>query len=95
VGAWDNADRQTPHELKRWMLANGGYDNITYEPRGRTWFVVSGYRGDKIFYQKVLFSCAGRVVSLLAISYPTAARKLFDPVVEHMEDTFSPARSCG
>jgi hypothetical protein len=95
VGAWENADGQTPQELKRWMLANGGYDNITYEPRGRSWFVVSGYREDKIFYQKVLFSCGGSVVSLLAISYPIAARKMFDQVVEQMEDTFGPARSCG
>jgi hypothetical protein len=77
------------------MLANGGYDSITYEPRGRSWFVVSGYRRDKIFYQKALFSCGGRVVTLIAISYPIAAREMFDPVVERMEDAFSPARSCG
>jgi hypothetical protein len=95
VGAWRNTDGETPEEVKRWMLSNVGYDSITYEPRGRSWFVLSGYHRAKIFYQKALFSCGGRVVSLLAISYPIASRNVFDSVVERMEDSFRAARSCG
>ena len=95
VGAWDNAERQTPEQLKRWMLANAEpIGDITYEPRGRSWFVVSGYRDDKIFYQKVIVSCGGRVANLLGISYPTASRAMFDQVVERMEDTFKPGPRC-
>lgn len=95
VGAWENSDGQTPEELKRWMLANGkAYDDITYEPRGRSWFVVSGYRGERIFYQKVVFSCRGRVANLMGISYAVADRRTFDPVVERMEDDFKPGRAC-
>jgi hypothetical protein len=40
---------------------------MTYLPRGRTWFVISGYRGDDIYYEKVMFSCGGSVVNVLAI----------------------------
>jgi hypothetical protein len=93
VAAWETNGR-TPEEFKRWMLADSaGYD-ITYEPRGRSWFVVSGYRGDRIYYEKVAFSCAGRVANVLAITYPVGKRDLFDPLVERMEDDFKPGPSC-
>jgi len=95
VGAWDNQDNATPEHFKRWMIANaGGYEEITYQPRGRSWFVLSGYRGDQIYYEKVMFSCRTRIVNILAIAYPIAERDHFDPVVERMEDSFSAAREC-
>jgi hypothetical protein len=95
VGAWDNEAGQTPTEFKNWLLANtGGYDEQTYMPRGRSWFVISGYRGDDIYYEKVMFSCAGGVVNVFAISYPKDQRHLYDPVVEQMEDSFRPSRRC-
>lgn len=90
VGAWDNRDGATPEHFKRWMIENaGGYEEITYQPRGRSWFVLSGYRGDQIYYEKVMFSCGERIVNILAIAYPVAERVQFDPVVERMEDRFS------
>jgi hypothetical protein len=95
VGAWNNEAGQTPSEFKQWLLANvGGYDEMTYVPRGRSWFVISGYRGDDIYYEKVMFSCAGGVVNVFAISYPEALRHLYDPVVEQMEDSFRPGHHC-
>jgi len=36
-----------------------GYEDITYQTRGRSWFVLSGYRGDQIYYDKAIFSCGG------------------------------------
>ena len=95
VGAWDNRGDGTPEHFKRWMIENaGGYEEITYQPRGRSWFVLSGYRGDQIYYEKVMFSCGDRVVNILAIAYPTSERGQFDPVVERMEDTFKPSQEC-
>ena len=95
VGAWNNEAGQTPSEFKRWLLANtGGYDEMTYVPRGRTWFVISGYRGDDIYYEKVMFSCAGHVVNVFAITYPQGLRRHYDPVVEQMEDRFRPSNRC-
>ena len=53
VGAWDNRDDATPEHFKRWMITNaGGYEEVTYQPRGRSWFVLSGYRGEQIYYEK-------------------------------------------
>ena len=95
VGAWDSERGETPSHFKQWMLTNaGGYENITYQPRGRNWFILSGHRDDQIYYEKVIFSCGGRVVNVLAISYPEAQRSVFDDVVERMEDSFKGARRC-
>jgi hypothetical protein len=95
VGAWSNKAGQTPNEFKRWLLANaGGYEDKTYVPRGRSWFVISGYRGDDIYYEKVMFSCAGRIVNVFAITYPKNRRRSYDPVVEQMEDEFRPGNRC-
>ena len=95
VGGWDNSAGQSPETLKRWMMENvGGYDELTYRPRGRSWFVLSGYRGDKIYYEKVMFSCAGQLVSVFAITYPVDQRDTYDPVVERMENAFKPGGRC-
>jgi hypothetical protein len=54
VGAWNNREGRTPTGFKHWLLANaGGYDELTYRPRGRSWFVLSGYRGHDIYYENV------------------------------------------
>jgi hypothetical protein len=34
------------------------------------------------------------VVNVFAITYPAIKRDLYDPVVEQMENTFTPARRC-
>jgi hypothetical protein len=95
VGAWNNEAGQTPGEFKHWLLGNtGGYDNMTYVPGGRSWFVISGYRGEDIYYEKVMFSCAGSVVNVFAITYPKSLRSEYDPVVEQMEDSFRPSNRC-
>jgi hypothetical protein len=96
VGAWNSEQGNTPEEFKQWMLTHAeGYEDITYQPRGRSWFVLSGHRGDQIYYEKAIFSCSGQVVNVLAISYPEAQRDRFDPVVERMEDNFKSGTGCG
>ena len=95
VGAWNNREGRTPDQFKRWLMTNiGDYDEVTYRPRGRSWFVLSGYRGDEIYYEKVMFSCGGQVVNVMTVTYPSGERDVYDPVVERMEDSFKPARSC-
>ncbi|HET7715873.1 MAG TPA: hypothetical protein VFK86_09610 [Bauldia sp.] len=77
-------------ELRGLIAATPGYDNITYSPEGRNWLVVSGYRGDDIFYEK--YFVKNGIVEGFALEYSSAARKVFDPVVETIEDTFRPGR---
>jgi hypothetical protein len=52
--------------------------------------VVSGYRGEDIFYEK--YFVRDGIVEGFALEYPSSARELFDPVVETVEDSFRPGR---
>ena len=89
VGALPNRDCQTVVSYQD-FVARKSYAvyQIHYRPRGNTWFVLSGEGDGKIFYEKVVFSCGGRVINSFALIYPAAERQTFDPIVERVEDTF-------
>ena len=40
----------------------------------------------KVFYEKVVFSCAGRLITSFALLYSVADRDTFDPIIERIED---------
>lgn len=77
-------------ELRRLIGETPGYDSVTYSPEGTRWLVVSGYRGSEIFYEK--YFVKDGIVEGFALEYPAAARDVFDPVVETVEDSFRPGR---
>ena len=68
---------------------------MDYAPRGATWFVLSGENERNVFYEKVIFSCSGRIINSFALIYPTESKRDFDPIVEGIEKTFRPGRDCG
>ena len=83
--------RQVPglantQQLRELVEQTEGYENVTYSPGGNRWLVVSGYRGDDIFYEKFFLSRG--LVRGFSMQYPVSLRRLYDPVVERMEDSF-------
>ena len=80
----------TTQELRNLIAETPGYDRVTYSPEGRNWLVVSGYRGEDIFYEK--YFVRDGIVEGFALEYPSSARELFDPIVETVEDSFRPGR---
>ncbi|MGB0085071.1 MAG: hypothetical protein WBP94_06825 [Rhodomicrobiaceae bacterium] len=88
-----NAENYSPTEYRRILLQEfGGYDRLAYSPKGQTWFVLSGFRGGNIYYQKVMFSCANKVISVFSMTYPTAEKAVYEAMIETMEDHFKPGR---
>jgi hypothetical protein len=65
-----------------------GYDQLVYGPMGQSWFVLSGMRGGSIYYQKVLFSCGGRVINAFALTYPREQKREYDSIVTGIEKSF-------
>ncbi len=61
-----------------------------YAPVGRSWSVLSGTLGDKMIYEKAMFTCGGAVISSFALVYPIAEREFYDSIVEDIEDSFRP-----
>jgi hypothetical protein len=66
----------------------GGYEMVGYMPRGKTWFVLSGTRGENTYYQKVIFSCANRIINVFSVTFPTAEKSFYSGLIEVMEDRF-------
>jgi hypothetical protein len=77
---------QSIRDLERTIDRTPGYEAITYRARGERWLVVSGYRGENIYYDKYFLSAG--LIHAFGFEYPIASRQIYDPVVEVIEDTF-------
>ena len=86
VFAFQNIEMENATTLERRLLGGEGYRNVTYSPAGDNWLVISGFRGDTIFYEKYLFR--GSVVHAFGIEFPSAAKPRYAPIVERIEDSF-------
>jgi hypothetical protein len=77
---------------RRASLNGPDYARTTYRANGANWFVVSGYRDiasvDSIFYEKYIFSPAGVIHSLI-VTYPSALKGLYDPIVAKVAASFA------
>lgn len=72
--------------LLREALEQHGGDEVTYRRQGGGWFVLSGYSGEAIFYEKALLD--EEAVYHLAVRYPAAQRDLYDPLLGTLAASF-------
>ncbi len=91
VGAFDNAEENSLEAYRQFLLNEqyAGAD-VDYAPVRQRWFVLSGTRNGEIFYQRVSFTCGGKLINSWAMLYPQTERKLYDRVVEAVAKTYSP-----
>ncbi len=91
VGAFAN-DEATTLEDYRDYLVHENYPGarIEYSPLRGKWFVLSGTIGDREFYEKVSFTCDGKLINSWAMIYPKAERRFYNRVVEAVARTYSP-----
>ena len=96
VGALENNNGYTVAEYMD-LLRRQSYARftVTYARRGASWFVISGDDGRDVFYEKVMFSCGGRLINSFSLLYPTEGKLRFDPIVERIENTFRPGQCDG
>jgi hypothetical protein len=94
AGALYNREGHTIESYQRFVAKQSwsGY-RVTYAPRGLTWFVLSGESETDTFYEKVMFGRRGAVINSFALIYPTSSKRLFDPIVEAIENSFRPGTS--
>ena len=65
--------------LKAVAFAEG--EEITYLRGERDWLVVSGVKGNRIFYRKVALTCDKRTWEHIAFEYPAETKRAFDGLV--------------
>jgi hypothetical protein len=78
---------ETAKTLRRRLLQDElGYDNVTYAASGENWFVLSGFRGDNIFYEKYLLKAG--VIHAFGVEFSASAKPFYAPIIERIEDSF-------
>jgi hypothetical protein len=91
VGAFENEEQTTIAAYRDYLLReNYPGANIDYAPVHDRWFVLSGTIGDKEFYERVSFTCGGRLINSWAMIYPKAENAFYDRIVEAIARTYSP-----
>jgi serine/threonine-protein kinase len=76
-------------EMARKAEADDG-ETVTYSAKGANWVVLSGTRGEKIFYRKSLLSCGDQVWNTLTVEYPAQDKSKYDKLVAHMAASLRP-----
>ena len=97
AGALPNAESLNLRDYRSLVLQRSyqGAD-IDYAPVGGTWFVLSGIRDGVMFYERVTFTCGGRLINSWAMLYPVAERRVYDRIVEQVARSYRPGEgSCG
>lgn len=66
--------------------------HFDYSPLHSNWFVLSGKKGDRIFYERITFACGGRYIYGWQMSYPVSVQRLYDRVVEGVHRSYRPGK---
>ena len=69
-------------------VAFGDGEEVTYLQGTRDRLTVSGLKGDRIYYRKVMLACGGTLWRHLALEYPADAKLNFDRFVERVSRGF-------
>lgn len=89
VGAFANAEQMSLADYRAYLLEkNYSGAAIDYAPVRDKWFVLSGTRDGTMFYERVSFTCGGKLINSWAILYPATDRKTWDRVLERIARTY-------
>ncbi|ESZ68273.1 hypothetical protein X727_21590 [Mesorhizobium sp. L103C119B0] len=61
-------------------------EKVTYSKTGKNWAVVSGTKGDKIFYTRIVFEKEDAIHTVW-IEYPASLKAKYDPLVGAIGDS--------
>jgi hypothetical protein len=91
VGAFANDDATTLAAYRDFLLQESyAGAHIDYAPVRGKWFVLSGSVGDREFYERVSFTCGGRLINSWAMIYPKAEAGFYNRIVEAVARSYTP-----
>lgn len=65
------------------------YTNVTYRLSQPGLLVLSGFRGDKVYYERFLFGRGQETLHQFVIIYPRTTKNTYDPIVERMSKSMT------
>lgn len=90
VGAFANEDNLSLDAYRQFLI-DGHYAGakIDYAPVRDRWFVLSGIQDGTGFYERVTFTCDGRVINSWALLYPAEDQKRLERLIEQIARSYS------
>lgn len=90
IAGGHNVENFTPATFEKFLrtYSERDFGNVTYRMAGAHSLVLSGLRGDQIFYEEYLFT--GDLIHTLVITYPRAAKADYDPIVTRIARSLGP-----
>jgi len=67
-------------------------ERITYRAAGRNWLVLSGTRGERVFYRRHALSHRNEIANGFEISYPGSLATRYDPIVARISKSLRSGR---
>lgn len=90
-----NVEDDTPASYEASLRSGSSdYSEITLRASGSNWLVLSGYRGDSIFYEKYIFTKRkdADLIHAFVITYGRDAKAVYDPIVARLARTLHQAK---
>lgn len=84
----DNSANLTPTGIKAKYLEAKIDGRVVYQVARPNFLVLSGYRGDSVFYTKVALSSDNRRICILEITYAREDKAALDDAVSRMSHSF-------
>jgi len=98
ISVWGsyNALDHRPKSYFAWARDEVGVvDNITYKRLTKNWLVISGYKGNMVYYEKTIFSCNFQRMTSVSITYPASHKKDYDGMVGKITKSLDPGTPDG
>lgn len=97
ISAAYNVTPDTPQSLEYSLRhpnspAEAEFANVTYRLLRGNILVLSGFRGDQVYYDKFVFTKDAQTIHHFAIVYPATAKSTYDSIVERMSKSMSYAQ---
>ncbi|MGH6843269.1 MAG: hypothetical protein ACRECU_00805 [Methylocella sp.] len=90
VSASYNLDWSLEDAIKMTLDTLGEVGPSTYQKQGKDWYVVSGHKGDNIYYVKSFVKKS--TISTLWIEYPSSQKSADDDIASQISSSFRPAK---
>lgn len=88
----ENKDKLSVGAIRTKYMAADIPGDIVYERAKNDFLVLSGFRGESIFYSRVAVSADNGIICILEITYPRTEKRAFDGIVTRMSRSFDVTR---
>ncbi len=87
-GQW-NSERETPAQFAARVTPAPAYRQLDYRLVRPSFVILSGFRGNRVYYERYAFGGRDRAIHAFVLEYPAARRARYEPIIARMSTSLS------